>query len=301
VSRKFWTSDENDFLRENYSWGEKPFLCERLKGRTWEAIKIQTSKLGLSRQNMPQKMWDGRVLLEEIPASYYWIGFLLADGHFSKNYRIKFHLQEADFEQVVKFSRYINYSGELKGPYIAVRDRAIVEKLMKKFDIKNDKSYSPAKIDWVSDDNLFVSLFVGFIDGDGCISKQYGREDCLLRIKLHSSWLENLACFSTRVGYILDYKLPEPKINNKGYAQWMTGDNEFLRTLNAKVNDLSLPVLTRKWDKIDMNAISRYKVSEERRKIAREMVSQNYSNTAISKKLGVSPSSIYKMRKRYEF
>ena len=41
----------------------------------------------IQKKNHPNKI---EKLLDETPESYYWVGYLLADGHFNKNYRLNF-------------------------------------------------------------------------------------------------------------------------------------------------------------------------------------------------------------------
>lgn len=47
-------------------------------------------------------------LLEDTPEAFYWIGFLLADGSFSKG-RIRFAIK--DVEQLYRFGTFIDYTG----------------------------------------------------------------------------------------------------------------------------------------------------------------------------------------------
>ena len=174
-----------------------------------------------------------------------------------------------------------------------------IRKLMDKFEISERKTYEPSLFFDMLSDNRLVSAFAGFIDGDGCINYQHGRKDCMLRIKIHSNWKKNLQNTVTRISDISGFKLPKVRINNQGYCNWGTGNNEFLRWYKKKLVKLKLPILARKWDKVDLSAKSAYIIAEERLVLAKEY--RNLSNKDLAKKLKVTEIWVYILRKKHEF
>lgn len=185
-------------------------------------------------------------LLEETPESYYWIGFLLADGNF-KNGRIRLGLGIKDENHLIKFCEYINYSGSISRTPIkvsmGVMHKEIVEQIQIKFNIQENKTINPPKY-IVPNNYLGLSLIIGFIDGDGNINKQYKRQDGLIRIKRHSSWFPVLCQFST----ILN--CAQPYINKQGYVVLNIAKHSSVELLQSTIKQYTLPVLIRKWSKL---------------------------------------------------
>jgi len=97
--------------------------------------------------------------------------------------------------------------------------------------------------------DLSTALFIGFIDGDGCISK-IRRNSWAIRTKIHSNWLGWLKMYSQRLQYISKVDICDPKIGKHGYATWSCGKKDFVLWIKSKVDEYQLPVLKRKWDKI---------------------------------------------------
>lgn len=80
-----------------------------------------------------------------------------------------------------------------------------------------------------------------------------------LRIHLHSSWLDNLIFIEN---FIYDYFLIEKKktyshISNDGYSLLTISDNDIITKLKKECIRLKLPIMSRKWDRIDENRVSR--------------------------------------------
>lgn len=236
-------------------------------------------------------------LLEETPEAYYWVGFLLADGHF-ENGRVNFHLALKDSDQVKKFANFIKWTGNFDdrgelGMGVAAKHTEVVEELCKKFDIKQNKTYDPPKTILNHNKELLKYLLIGFIDGDGNIDNQHKRKDCFIRIKVHKSWDGILKEFCELVGY--DTK--HVRFNKQGYCELYFSDSNIVTELKKKSN--TLPVLSRKWKKIDENYVSRYNTSKVLKEKIIKMLNENMRNKDISSELGVSASYISNINKKY--
>lgn len=244
-----------------------------------------------------------KVLLEETPETYYWIGFLLADGHFDNGKRIIVGLSEHDRDHLEKFAKYIGYEGTIslvkKGPYSAVRlsamDTEVVGKLCEKFGIENNKTYNPpASLRWVSED-LFICLMAGLIDGDGNITNFYKRNDAFIRIKQHKSWLPILREIGEYFG-----ESDRVKINKQGYAEVEITGFPKIRELKKKLLEYNLPLMDRKWGKIDIGLQTRYEKKEEMYHKIKELLNQKIKQIEIAKIVGVSKSTVTKVKKQIE-
>lgn len=235
-------------------------------------------------------------LLDDTNESYYWIGFLMADGHFYDK-RVKLQLRIGDVDHVAKFAKFIDYTGKGKES-VCVMDSNIIPKVRTKFGITSHKTYEPCSIDFESDD-LFWSLMIGFIDGDGSIRHQPGRRDCSITIKCHSSWLDNLQHMSNRVAQHLNVSPNKALINTNGYARVSFTNSIILRFLKSKAIQLSLPYMPRKWDKIDLNYKSRVEIGRDNMRSVFEMLSAGKRKTDIARALGLTNGAVSNILKRH--
>jgi len=70
---------------------------------------------------------------------------------------------------------------------LTVSDNKIIPMIEEKVGIVDElKTYLPPNL-IVKDDVLFLCLLIGFIDGDGNISKQYKRIGSIISIQIHST------------------------------------------------------------------------------------------------------------------
>jgi hypothetical protein len=188
-----WTELETNFLIRNYYEGSKHLLMGSLRNRTWSQIKDKARYLKIRRKS--RKLSDISILLRDDPISYYWIGFLMADGSFTEN-RISLGMSYKDMDHLLRYKKFINSNNKIhKMPhdYCQVRsiDASNVRQLKNKFKITNRKTYEPCDLN-IQNEELLFSLIMGIIDGDGSISKNKNCEAYTLSISLHPSWLQNL-------------------------------------------------------------------------------------------------------------
>lgn len=118
-------------------------------------------------------------LLEESLESFYWLGFIIADGSFYK-YRFELGLKESDLSHLEKFKDFLQsnskiiYRSKTKSYRFGFNNRFSIPKVMEKYGIHYAKTYNPCTFDPFKNysQNLLMSLFIGIIDGDGHIDKQ---------------------------------------------------------------------------------------------------------------------------------
>ena len=250
----------------------------------------------IQKKNHPNKI---EKLLDETPESYYWVGYLLADGHFNKNYRLKFTQSGKDKISVEKFKKYIEtetpiyYIKNVDCAELSVMNVDVIKKLMEKFDIKSDKTYNPPDklLFEKMDCDMLSYLFIGFVDGDGHIGNLHKRKDFNLRVKTHSSWFDILDIFAKRIFGLENHT----KINKQGYADLIIGDTQLLKQFKKKyIENLNFEPLKRKWDVIDLSFVGR----NEKSKIDFENVSSlykcGYSVKQICKELDLKEGLVYK-------
>lgn len=295
-----WTKEEIDIIVENYEKSEKEKLINLLPNRSWDSIKLKANSLYLNRSFDFHRESNMNVLLENNLETFYWIGFILADGHINNKIRIKITLSYRDIEHLMKFSKYIecdNIQSDDISCTITLQNKDVCPKICEKFDIKSDKTYFPPNFELFKfSKELIFSLIIGIIDGDGNISRVYKREDSNLRIHLHKSWLNNLIFIEN---FLYDYfsinkEKNYSKIGNDGYSNLTISNNIILKKIKKECIRLNLPIMKRKWDNIDEDRPTR----GEKKLILKGEISnlkkEGLKNSDIIKKLKISKKTFYK-------
>ena len=266
--------------KHSYIYSSKP-LCKSCS-KTKQNNKLYPNKL--------------EKLLLNTPESYYWIGYLLADGHFQNN-RIIFSQNGEDKISVENFVKYIEGTTKIKYTNNIDEDKAkfwissktIIPKITEKFNINPNKTYCPpdVKIFEDMDIDLLAYLFIGFVDGDGCIQKNIKNEGVKIHILIHSSWLDILKIFEKRLFELTGYS----KIDKDGYARLIITRSDLLRKFKRKYfNDIDFEPLHRKWDKIDINYISKSEMSFNQIK---KLYNLGYKPKEICKELNYTLEKVY--------
>ncbi len=231
----------------------------------------------------------------------------MADGYLS-DYRLKIGLSSVDKSHLNNFVKYIGHGnvidekvnndwGQFDSSYVSIMDSDNIPKIKELFNITGKKTYSPIDIKRISEEDL-IPFFIGYIDGDGSISNQTNRKDCSIRLHIHSSWLPVLVEISNRLSKIIKCELTKPKITKNGYCSWQLTNSQVVTYLKKGAIKLDLPILNRKWGKIDENFVSRYTTSRENLKNVKVLLENGYKNKEICEELGLKPSTVSNMIKR---
>lgn len=243
------------------------------------------------------RVGDLSVLLEDSLETYYWIGFLLADGSFTNN-RLELTLSNNDANHLYRFAKYIKYTGSYGKSkckkQVYCKNIDIVSKICNKFDIQNNKTYNPPKSILKFSEEQNIALLCGFIDGDGYIQKHPRCNSFRLIIKLHSSWIHILHEFDKLISGTSEHC----KINNNGYAILTITDSEILKNFKSKVINLKLPLMSRKWNIIDLNYTSKYVIARKLKNQVIELHKSGVSRKEICQKCKTSASNITKILKK---
>jgi hypothetical protein len=245
-----WSETEINFLIKNYEYGDKHWISSLLN-RDWKLISHKAFKLKLNRKvsNLIKSNCDR--LIDGSNESYYWLGFIMADGSFNSSNQIRINLSVKDLEHLRTFCKYIGYDVNLKKPSVKVNYKSIKVWLEETFKISYRKTYEPCDLSKMKNDSLF-SFIIGFIDGDGHISKR----GCLC-IKCHSTWLNNLIYMINELSYGVYNK---GIINSEGLSYISLTSKEILFDIKLKIIKLGLPVLNRKWDRVTQSKRKEYRI-----------------------------------------
>jgi hypothetical protein len=288
MRKNLWSEEEIQLLKDNYSTKHSEELIPLFPNRTKDSIKTKAQWLGLTKE-INTREGDVAPLLENSYLAYYWVGFILADGAISDFKRLIVTLSVHDLDHLEKFASFLKTNIRIlkdyksKGSFnsdgmcrISIQDSIKIPLLCQKFDLKPLKTYNPPVLN-IKNDDLFISLLAGFIDGDGSIKTNKNRGGNMsISLKNHSSWLNVLSYFEDRVYTALKYKKYKDKslahIIGSGYSLLNLTDNSLIKLLKKRVVELNLPIMKRKWDKIDENIISKY----ERSRFLEEEINNMY-------------------------
>lgn len=242
------------------------------------------------------------------------MGLLLADGHFSKTGTISLSL--TDKEHIEMFCDFLHIPKEKitcrkglldhhKDVYgVTKTNTSIVKQIKEKYGIDNRKSYNGFRLIDGNRDMIYA-LICGFIDGDGNIKYQTGRSDCLLQIQLHSSgylFLNDIIDFIYNTNEFENLKKPKilqfTDINGWNAAKLNITNNLILKYLKNKAIELNLPIMKRKWDKINTDFIGRIERGKITRKNVYDLYLQNkYTHQEIADKVGIARSYVSRIIK----
>ncbi len=268
VQHNSWPIKDQAILEEFF--GKIPNHEMEIKlGRKWHTIEEYARRRGLSLNNFKDER--GKTInnknkpslypltLEE-NQSYYWMGYLLADGYMDKDSgQIVVCAAVADKEHLLKYAEYLNAKvkiyfykfNKISEPQetarVGVGDIINAKIIETKFDWKNNKTYNPPEIKILSETldtyEKFLSYLIGFIDGDGCIEKK----QLICRIVNHASYLEVYNYFINKcVEYDIIKTKTRPRINGRGYADFCFPKSAVMK-LKKFIDSSSLLILDRKW------------------------------------------------------
>jgi hypothetical protein len=262
ADNKHWTKKDLELLRYNYTNKTPKEICDILSNRKWLNIKSKANSLGLKlkSKSMGKILGDTSILLNDNNEIYYWIGFILADGHITPNNRLRITLTKNEVKHLDLLRQLLKLPKSSLKIYkntctIAIMDNFNLNLLKQKFDIKNNKTYYPPDLKSYQnlDDNLFWALIIGFIDGDGSINiRNYSNKMCLITIKNHKSWFHFHQMILNKLNQNIIHKVKVHITQNK-YCYICISQNKIIKFLKQQIINLNIPYLKRKWDKIDIN------------------------------------------------
>lgn len=196
-------------------------------------------------------------LLEETYLSFYWLGFIIADGSLNQN-KFELCLAKKDLNHLNKFVKFINFSKEpkfrksSKSYRISFSDRVSVGEVKLKYDLKDRKTYNPINFKNISSYNneLLLCLLIGIIDGDGNISYNGSKNSRVISIVSHKNWKKFYTQLIKNIdisGFIIKDVNKTNKITINLYKR-----EKILFLLKDIAIKFNLPFLKRKWDKIPL-------------------------------------------------
>ena len=258
-----WSKPEIEVLKKNYALLNNTDIVSLLTNKTTKQICLKASNLKLTKQNTAKKSNNLPVLLEDTYETWYWVGFILADGHIGgKSLGIK--LAVKDENHLYKFNSYIQNHNKLERKTHVSKTRfgtckyiklciasKIIERVALKFDIKSNKTKNPPDIAsyadyYNTDQNLFLALIIGYIDGDGGVAK----DTKTIKLSADYSWRPTMEYIKLFLCEKYSLTLSNIRTSTAGLAVWDINKTCCNHLKKAAIS-MKLPTLQRKWDLID--------------------------------------------------
>lgn len=192
MNNKKWTQEEDDLIKSlvnNYSYDQ---IAKMLNNRTAGAVSYRVrNEFKINNTYRPRK-WNHDEYFWETPniLNSYWAGFMCADGCVIKTHKGKIlnrftcGLSTKDEDHLKLFKDTVKHTGPFKyctrkspssdnlvySVHLNIHGEKWLSDLDKNFNIIPNKSARIGPPNYYKEELLFCFL-VGYLDGDGCISK----------------------------------------------------------------------------------------------------------------------------------
>lgn len=256
-----WTDEKIESLRTDYPLGNKQILCEKL-GVSRKVLKYAAKRFGV-KSLLDKKKYRANKLLDGSLQSYYWHGFIMADGHISNRNSLKITLSNKDHIHLCRLCEFLDIPNdiikikEINTSYgitttseLLVSDVDTCNKLRVMYNVGNNKTTLPPDITHLLlHDDKVLAFFIGFFDGDGCFDIRKNVASGM-KIECHENWFSVLEIFSIILKQILDIE-SSLKFSSRGYAILRVSRYRSYQKLKIFGIEKQLPVLRRKWVNVD--------------------------------------------------
>jgi hypothetical protein len=264
-----WTDQKRDRLIELWpqaSWEE---IEAEFPGVNRHAIGEMARRCGANREIEPQRKGDLLPLTEDCPETWYWIGFIAADGWISEGGQVVVTISEKDESHLAKFARFLktgvgdggscSYDGYKKSRMVrvAVQDHVVGQQIKQKYGFKKNKTENPLDLGWIDTEDKFFAFWTGFLDGDGSLVKR--SKSCVsFSITCHYNWYSTFQKFEENLFRLLQVKRDRDytRLTKRKHAFISCAKSEIVRGWKEKAINLKLPILKRKWSRIKCQGLS---------------------------------------------
>lgn len=236
-------------------------------------------------------------VFDEKTENFYWLGFLIADACFDFNkHVVSLEISVKDVDHLYKFCRFINYDNKIyfrkdnrNTCSMSKTDHKFFKLVNDKLLLSQRKTYNCPTIDWIHNNDLFISFVIGLIDGDGNIRKVPEKNNCCaITIEMHKSQCNFLQYIIDRICYILDTSSNKVRYNCRDYVILDITKRKVYKYLKNKAVKLKLPFLERKWKNIDENFIGRNERIKNQYVLIKQMFDSGNSREKIATELNIS-------------
>lgn len=252
---RYWTKEKQDILKEMYPYEKQNKIEEAFPNYKWGSIQNVAAILGLKRLICTIRNGDINILFNKSFDSFYWLGFILADGCINEDGTLKVDLAIKDAEHVIKLATYLNtkyyfypkYRGGKDGATgicrVKIKDIILGVKLRDYLGIEGIKTYTPFSLDFIKNKYQMMAFLAGFIDGDGTIY-QNGSASIVGHFN-YFKFFENLGSNLINYKIITNFTV---KISKNTSVIHFHRKND-IQSLKEQLVKMKLPLLSRKWNR----------------------------------------------------
>lgn len=255
-----WTEDKINLLKKEYPLGDKKQLALKL-GIKYKTLKSAAQTFGI-KSLQDKNLYKLKPLYEDSILSWYWIGFIMADGQIDNRGQLRIGLSIKDKEHLNKIAKFLGveiHEYKTKNQFsnnklleycrLTCQDAKYGKMLLIKLGLSGlPKTYNPPNKLKFPNQKCFLSFLIGYIDGDGTFSKHNGKCS-FIKIEVHASWLKILEIFKKQL-LNMGIEGMRTGINSRKYAYFKLYRQKNLSMLKRFSIDNELPILQRKWDTV---------------------------------------------------
>lgn len=106
--------------------------------------------------------------------------------------------------------------------------------------------------------------------------------------------------FEDRFYKALSFDKPKDfaSLNKEGYAYVCFSNNQLLRNFKSRISKLSIPLMGRKWNKIDCSKVSRYETAKTKRDNVVSLYKKGIKMSKIARQLQLPYITVWTILKR---
>jgi hypothetical protein len=213
-------------IKENYATCDLNWLSSKT-GQSVHSLREWARRHKLKRTINLQRNGDMSPLLSETLESFYWLGFIAADGYIYKNGHLMVSQSVKDKETIFKLAKYLKTSvykyKSKKGGFrkkesttyrVNISDKIIGIKIREMFNVQKNspKTYTGISLDFIKSSKQAAAFLCGFIDGDGSLNKK----DKIYKVECHQSWFATLSTLMEKCPKVFkDFDLSIKKVKSK--------------------------------------------------------------------------------------
>lgn len=223
--------EHENIIKEFYPIHGSEYVA-KLLGKSSHAVSELARRLGVKCEVELSRRGDLSPLFNGSIQSFYWLGFIAADGYVSKDGHLLVSQVEKDKEILDRMAKYLStevktiehkggFKGSSKNAYrIGIKDLELGRKIYDLFQIPlgQKKTYTPISVNFMKTQEQAMAFLCGFIDGDGSRERSNFKIECdISQLKMFKNLMDLIPQYK---GFLL--KETYRKQQNKTFCLFST-------------------------------------------------------------------------------
>lgn len=260
-NRRKLSPTQEKILLDNYSRENVDWIAKKIN-KTPRVVMEWAKKYKIYNKRIPSG--DLSPLLSGSLESFYWLGFIAADGTIDKKGKLQISQAEKDRNTICLMANYLKGKvmiRNVKGGFnkkstivyeLIISHKEITDKIREFFGLTDiTKTHAGIKLDFIKSPEQAMCFLMGFMDGDANIRHNHAKIQC------YRTWLEVFQKLSSLLP--LEYqdgiiKLEYKEQQDSYYANWILRSQP-IRKLKKFALENNIPISERKWVVVDHTKI----------------------------------------------